>query len=190
MTDGAEVIKTKLGLLELAKQLGNVSRACRIIGYSRESFYQFKELYATGGEAALQEISRRKPILKSRVAAEVEAAVVALALEQPRWGPVRVANEVSSAGVGCVWQRRDLTTIKQRLKALAARVAQDGLILTEAHVAALRRRRRTRKPTGSLKRECPGYCGAQDLFYVGTLRGVGRVYPADVHRHLRQGGLR
>ena len=183
MNSQDKVIKPKLGLLELAKQLGNVSQACKIMGYSRDTFYRYRDLYDTGGDQALHEISRKKPILKNRVPDHVEGAVVGVAVEYPAYGQVRAANElrkqgiiISPGGVRSVWMRHDLETFKKRLKALEAKVAQEGIILTESQLAALEKSQSDREAHGEIESEHPGYLGAQDTYYVGTIKGVGRIY--------------
>lgn len=183
MTNEQKVIKNKVGLLRLAQTLGSVSQACKVMGFSRDSFYRFKELHDNGGEAALQEICRKKPNLRNRIDPAIEAAVVAFAIEQPAFGQQRVGNElrkrgtfVSGAGVRTIWLRHDLETFDKRLKALSARVAQDGLILTEDQVRALEKAREEKAAHGEIETEHPGYLGSQDTYYVGNLKGVGRIY--------------
>jgi transposase InsO family protein len=183
MTNEEKVIKPKLGLLRLAEQLGNVSAACKVMGYSRDSFYRFKELFEKGGELALRDISRKKPIFSNRVAPEVEEAAVAYAIEQPAHGPARASNElkkrgvfVSPSGLRGIWQRNDLDNFRKRLKALEAKAAQDHFILTEAQVAAIEKAKAEKEACGEIETEHPGYLGSQDTYFVGTMKGVGRIY--------------
>ena len=123
-----KIIKPKPGLLEFAKQLGSVSQACNVMGYSRDSFYWFKELYDQAGEEALMDLSRRKPIVKNRVPEHVEKAVIELAIDNPAlgqkrasWGLQQKGIMVPSSGIRSIWLRNDLETMKKRLKALMAR---------------------------------------------------------------------
>ncbi len=187
MTTSEKVIKNKLGLLELSQQLGNVSRACKIMGYSRDSFYRFKELYEQGGELALQEISRRKPVIKNRVEEHIENAVVQMAFENPALGQGRVSNElrkrgimVSQGGVRSIWLRHDLETFQKRLKALSAKVEQEGIILDETQVAALEKAKAEKQAHGEIETFHPGFLVAQDTYYVGHIKGVGHIYQQTV----------
>jgi len=179
----SKLIKTRLGLLNLAEHLGNVSQACKVMGYSRDSFYRIKEMYDTGGESALQEISRSKAIIKNRVDPSIEEAVVKMAFDNPAFGQQRTCNElrkygifISAGGVRSVWLRHNLEVFDKRLKALEARVAQDGLILTEAQLIAMERKKEKREAFGEIETEHPGYLGSQDTYYVGNIKGVGRIY--------------
>ena len=177
------VIKHKVGLLNLAAELGNVSRACKVMGFSRDTFYRYQAAVAEGGVDALIDANRRKPNPKNRVEEATETAVAAFALEQPAFGQVRVSNElrkigifVSPSGVRSVWLRRNLESFKKRLSALERHVAETGAVLTEAQVQALERKQEDDVAIGEIETAHPGYLGSQDTFYVGTLKGVGRIY--------------
>jgi len=183
MTTEEKLIKNKLGLLELATYLKNVSEACRVIGFSRDTFYRVKKAYEEGGVEALKEKSRRKPNAKNRVPEEVEQEVLKLALEEPSLGQKRVSDTlrqngifISPAGVRCVWLRHHLETFQKRLKGLEEHVAKTGAVLTEAQLRALEKAKEEKAAWGEIETEHVGYLGAQDTFYVGTLKGVGRIY--------------
>lgn len=177
------IIRNKLGLLNLAEELGNVSKACQMMGVSRDTFYRYRAAREDGGLEALLDKTRRKPNPKNRVEPQIEQAVLDFALEYPAHGQVRVSNElrkngvfVSPSGVRSIWLRHTLQSRKLRLKRLEAKVAEDGLILTEAQVAALERQKSADEAHGEIETEHPGYLGAQDTYYVGTIKGIGRIY--------------
>lgn len=177
------VIKHKVGLLDLAAELGNVSRACKVMGFSRDTFYRYQSAMEDGGVEALIDANRRKPNPKNRVEEATELAIASFALEQPAFGQVRVSNElrkrgifVSPSGVRSVWLRRNLESFKKRLLSLERYVSETGDVLTEAQVQALERKREDDVAHGEIETSHPGYLGSQDTFYVGTIKGVGRIY--------------
>ncbi len=177
------IIKHKAGLLNLAEELGNVSRACKVMGVSRDTFYRYQELVETGGIDALINRSRRAPNLKNRVDSETEQAVIKYAIDFPAHGQVRTSNElrklgvfISPSGVRSIWLRNDLENFKKRLIALEKQAAENGIILTDEQVAALERKKHDDEACGEIETAHPGYLGSQDTFYVGNLKGVGRIY--------------
>jgi len=178
-----KIVKHKVGLLNLADELGNIAQACKMMGVSRDTFYRYKEAVEDGGVEALLDRNRRVPNRKNRVDPKIEETVVAYAIAEPAHGQVRVSNElrkqgvfVSPTGVRGVWLRHDLENFKKRLKALEAKVAEEGLILTESQVQALEKKKLDDQACGEIDTAHPGYLGSQDTFYVGTFKGVGRVY--------------
>jgi len=177
------IIKHKAGLLNLAEELGNISRACKVMGVSRDTFYRYQELVETGGIDSLIDKSRRKSNVKNRVDEATEQAVIDSAIEQPAYGQHRTSNElrkvgvfVSGSGVRSIWVRNNLENFKKRLKALEEKVANDGIILNDAQVAALEKKKHDDEVCGEIETAHPGYLGSQDTFYVGNLKGVGRIY--------------
>lgn len=178
-----KIIKNKVGLINLAQELGNISKACKIMGYSRETFYRYQEAIANGGVGALLEKTRRKPNLENRVDEAIEQRVKSYALEYPTHGQLRTSNElrkegviVSASGVRSIWLRNNLANKKQRLTALEKLMADESFILTEAQIAALEKKKDDDLACGEIETFHPGYLGSQDTFYVGTLKGVGRIY--------------
>ncbi|HGE5015977.1 TPA: IS481 family transposase [Legionella pneumophila] len=178
-----KIIKHKVGLLNLAEELGNVSKACKVMGLSRDTFYRYKSAVESGGIDALFDQNRRKPNIKNRVDESVELAVKEYAIAFPAHGQQRTSNElrkqgifVSPSGVRSIWLRYELANFKDRLKALEAKVTSEGIILTEAQVSVLEKKKFEDEACGEIETAHPGYLGSQDTFYVGTLKGVGRIY--------------
>jgi len=177
------IIKHKAGLLNLAEELGNVSKACKVMGFSRDTFYRYQELTQEGGVDALINRSKRTPNVKNRVDSATEKAVLDYSLEQPAHGQHRTSNElrkvgvfVSGSGVRSIWLRHGVESFKKRLQALEEKVANEGILLNDSQIAALERKKIDDEASGEIETHHPGYLGSQDTFYVGNLKGVGRIY--------------
>jgi transposase-like protein len=184
MTTEQKIARRKLSLLDLAQDLGNVSKACKVMGYSRQQFYEIRRNFQTyGADGLIDRLPGPRNPHPNRVPEAVEQAILDHALAHPCHGPMRVAHElmlqgiqVSSGGVRGVWQRHKLLTKHERLLRLEQATAERQISLSDEQVKLLERfspefrERHIEAPhTGALL--------AVDTFFVGVLKGVGKVYP-------------
>lgn len=183
MTTEEKVARRKLSLLELAKDLQNVSKACKVMGYSRQQFYEIRRNYQTfGSEGLVDKLPGPRGPHPNRVSEEIETAILEHSLAFPTHGPVRVAQElalrgiqVSSTGVRGVWGRHDLLTRHERLLRLERATREQKIELTEDQVRHLERFSPEFRER-HIEVHHTGELVAVDTFFVGTLKGVGKVY--------------
>jgi transposase InsO family protein len=184
MTQQQYVIQRKLNILELGSKLGNISEACRRLGVSRQHFYDIKTAVEENGIEGLLEESKRKPKMANRMPIEMEEKILEYALQWPTHGQVRTANEllkhqaitVSPGGVRSVWLRHAIERKALRLKRLERWSAENGKILTEGQVAALEAAKEEKQAHGEIETHHPGFLLGQDTYYVGFIKGVGKIY--------------
>ena len=184
MTQHEYIIGRKLNILELGEKLGNISEACRKLGVSRQHFYDIRTAVQENGIEGLLEQSRRAPRVGNRVPIEVETKVLDYSLQWPTHGQVRVSNELlkhsgitlSPGGVRSIWMRHDMKTKDLHLKRLEKWSAEHGKVLTESQVQALENAKEEKQSHGEIETHHPGYLLGQDTYFVGTIKGVGRIY--------------
>lgn len=194
MTQQQYIIERKLNIVELGETLGNISEACRRLGVSRQHYYDIRDAISQEGLAGLLEKSRRVPRIGNRIAPEIESRLLDYSLQFPTHGQVRVANElkkegiqISAGGVRSVWQRHDLQVKSLRLNRLEKWAAENENILTESQVQALEDAKEEKQAHGEVESPHPGFLFAQDTYYVGTIKGVGRIYQQtgiDIHSNV------
>jgi transposase InsO family protein len=183
MTRQQYIIQRKLNIVDLAGQLGNISEACRKLGVSRRHFYDIKSALEDEGIEGLLEKARTNPRVKNRVAPEIEQRLLDYCLEFPMHGQLRVSNELkkegiilSPGGVRSIWLRHGLEIRKLRLKRLEKWSAEQGNVLTENQLQALEQAKEEKKAHGEIESFHPGFLFGQDTFYVGWIKGIGKIY--------------
>ena len=183
MTQAQYIINRKLNILELGQTLGNISDACRRLGVSRQHYYDIKTAITEEGLEGLLEKSRCAPRIGNRVSSMIEQALLDYSLEFPTHGQTRTANElkkkdivISAGGVRSVWLRHNLHIKSLRLKRLEKWAADTAHILTESQVQALEDAKEEEQIHGEIESPHPGFLFAQDTYYVGYIKGIGKLY--------------
>ena len=184
MTQQQYLINRKLNIVEFADTLKNITKACKRLGVSRQHYYDIKTAIEEDGVQGLIEKSRRGPRMANRCSPETEQAILDYSLEYPTHGQVRVSNElkrkknimISSGGIRSVWLRHDLQVKSLRLKRLEKWSAEKNNILTESQVQALEVQKQEKEAYGEVETHHSGFLFAQDTYYVGYIKGIGKIY--------------
>lgn len=183
MTQEQYIINRKVNIVELGQMLGNISDACRKLGVSRQHYYDIKQALKEDGIEGLMEKTRKMPRYGNRVAPEVEEKILAYALEYPTHGQVRVSNElkrqgliVSAGGIRSVWLRHKIEKKALRLKRLEKWASENTDVLTENQVQALEFAKEEKEAHGEIETHHPGFLVGQDTYYVGYIKGIGKIY--------------
>jgi transposase InsO family protein len=183
MTLGDRVHALRLRLFRRAEELGNVSAACREAGISRSAFYQLKARFRDYGVAGLHPKHRKaRPGRPPELEAVVERRILAEALAQPAWGPLRISDQLAMRGIQVApstvyraLRRNGLGTRDQRFGLVERHSASRAGLLTERTRKALEKAR----PTPSqrhVEANDPGELVCFDCFFIGKLKGVGKVW--------------
>ena len=183
-----KLIKARLGLLALAEQLQNVKQACKLAGISRSHYYEIKEAYEKLGAEGLAPGIRRKPRMPNQIPPELEKQILDMTAQSPSYSYLRISQQLRLIGIGvapsavrAVWQRHGLTLRIQRLLWLEQKSAAEGGVLTERMIRLLQKHRgRTVDPEQHVEAPYPGYLLCQDTYFVGTIKGVGKIYMQSV----------
>ena len=183
MTQQQYLINRKLNIVEFADTMKNITKACKRLGVSRQHYYDIKKAIEEEGIQGLMEKSRRGPRVGNRCAPETEKAILDYCLEEPTHGQVRVSNElkrkgihISAGGVRSVWLRHSLENKKLRLKRLEQWSREENNILTESQVKALEEQKLEKEAHGEIETHHSGFLVAQDTYYVGYIKGIGKIY--------------
>ena len=188
MSTTEKLIKARMGMLALAEQLNNVSAACRRAGISRSHYYDIKEAFEKFGAEGLAPQPRRKPRMPNQTPPELEAQILEMTERYPVYSYVRISDQLKLVGVGvspstvrAVWARHGLTLRIQRLLWLEQKTAASGGILTERQIRLLQKHRgRIADPEQHVEAAYPGYLLCQDTYFVGTIKGIGKIYMQSV----------
>lgn len=184
MSTRQQLIKARLGMLALAEELQNISAACKKAGISRSHYYEIKEAFEKYGAEGLAPGERGRPRMPNQTPPELENRILEMTEQYPTYSYIRISGQLRLIGVGvspsavrAVWARHGLTLKIQRLLWLEQKTAASGDILTERQMRLLQRHRgRTSDPEQHVDAPHTGYLLCQDTYFVGTIKGIGKIY--------------